>query len=97
MPCTSSRTRSSPCVAELAQVPKLLGCELAHAALALHRFEQDAGGLIADRRLDRSEIAERRLVEAVDLRAKSFEIFRLAAGDRASVRPWKAPSKVTMR
>ena len=68
------------CVAELAQVPKLLGCELAHAALALHRFEQDAGGLIADRRLDRSEIAERHLVEAVDLRAKSFEIFRLAAG-----------------
>src|SRR5262245_20473844 len=67
-------------VAELAQAPQLLSRELAHAALALHRFEQDASGLIADRRLDGTGIAERHLVEALDLRTEPFEIFRLAAG-----------------
>ena len=52
----------------------------AHAAFALDRLDQDGGGLRADRRLDRLEVAERHLVEAVDRRAEAFEIFLLAAG-----------------
>ncbi len=43
----------------------------------------------ADRRLERLAIAERHLVEALDLRSEAFEIFLLAAGrdrgERAAV------------
>ena len=55
----------------------------AHAALAHDRLDQDAGGLRPDRFLDRLEIGERHLVEAVDRRAEAFEIFLVAGrGDR---------------
>ena len=56
----------------------------AHAALALHRLDQDAGGVRTDRLLDRFEIAMRHLVEAVQRRPETFEIFcRAGRGQRA--------------
>ena len=51
----------------------------AHAALALDRLDQDRGRLRPDRLLDRLEIAERHLVEALDHRAEAFEVFLLSA------------------
>jgi hypothetical protein len=98
--CTSSKISSRPLlVAELAQRLEERVRRDAHAALALHRLDQDAGGLRTDRLLDRFEIAERHLVEAVHRRAEAFEIFRCppVAASVASVRPWNAPSKVMMR
>ena len=67
-------------VAELAQRAEERRRDDAHAALALDRLDQDGGGLGPDRALDRFEIAERHLVEAVDRRAEAFEIFLLAGG-----------------
>ena len=67
-------------VAELAQAPQRLRREGADAALALHRLEQDRGGLGSDQLLGGVDVVEGDLVEAVDLRAEAFEIFRLAAG-----------------
>src|SRR5690606_24292508 len=54
--------------------------EGADATLALHRLEQDRGRLRPDRGLDRLDVAERHLVEAIDLRPEAVEIFLLAAG-----------------
>ena len=67
-------------VAELPEVAQLLVRHRADAALALDRLDQDRRGLRADRRLRRLQVAERHLVEAVDLRAEAFEVFLLAAG-----------------
>ena len=65
----SSRSRFSDC-----------GGQLADAALALHRLDQDRGGFRGDR-LGRSiDVVERHLVEAVDLGPEAFQIFLLAAG-----------------
>ena len=76
-------------VAEPAQVAQVLQRHRADAALALDRLDQDRRGLRPDRRLERLAVAERHLVEALDLRAEAFEIFRLAAGgdrrERAAV------------
>ncbi len=62
----------------------------AHAALALHRLDQDTRGVRPDRLLHRFEIAMRHLVEAVHWRAKAFEIFGGAGGgeraERAAVK-----------
>ena len=70
----------------------------ADAALALDRLDQDRAGLRADRRLDRLEIAEGNLVEAVERGPKPSRYFGLPpAAMVASVRPWKAPSKVMIR
>ena len=65
-------------VAELAQRPEEGMRRGAHAAFALHRLDQDAGGVRADRLLDGLEIAERHLVEAIHRRPEAFEIFRRA-------------------
>ncbi len=54
--------------------------ESAHAALALNGLQQHARGLRADQRLDRVEIAEGSLVEAVDLGAETVDIFLVSAG-----------------
>ncbi len=55
-----------------------------HAALALQRLDQDAGGVRTDRLLHGFDIAERHLVEAVERRAEAFEIFGSAGrGERA--------------
>ena len=62
-------------VAQLAQRPKEgIRCA-AHAALALHRLDQDGGGVRADRLLHGVEIAMRHLVETLQRRTKAFEIF----------------------
>ncbi len=50
-----------------------------HAAFALHRFDQDGAGLGADRRARRIQVAERHLVEAVDLRAEAGQVLLLVA------------------
>src|ERR1700674_2893205 len=47
----------------------------ADTALALHRFDQEGCGLRTDRLLDRFEIAMRHLVEAIQRRTETFEIF----------------------
>ena len=67
-------------VAELAQAPQRLRREDADAALALHGLEQDRRGLGADQLLGGVDVVEGDLVEAFDLRAEAFEVFRLAAG-----------------
>ena len=72
-------------VAELAQRPqeRRFGTH-AHAALALIGSIRIAAVSGADRALDRVEIAERHLVEAVDHRAEAVEIFLAARRRRAS-------------
>ena len=67
-------------VAELAQRLEEGMRRRAHAALALHRLDQDAGGVRADRLLHGLEVAMRHLVEAVHRRAETFEIFGGAGG-----------------
>src|SRR6185312_5501383 len=67
-------------VAELAQGLEEGVRRRAHAALALYRLDQDAGGVRADRLLDGFEVAMRHLVEAVHRRAKTLEIFRRPGG-----------------
>ena len=56
------------------------GAIIAHAAFALHRFDQDGGGLGPDRLLHRLQIAGGKLVEARHARAEAFQIFLIAAG-----------------
>ena len=65
-------------VAQRAQRLDETGRSRPHAALALHQFDQDTGGLRADGLLDGFEIAMRHLVETVHRRAEAFEIFRRA-------------------
>ncbi len=76
-------------VAKLAQVAQVFQRHGPDAALALDRLDQDRGGLRRDRRLKRLAVAERHLVEALDLRPEAFQVFLLAAGgdgrERAAV------------
>src|SRR5690606_6132156 len=54
----------------------------ADAAFALDRLDQDGGGFRADGVFKRCDVAERHLVEAVDLGAEAVDIFLLpASGD----------------
>ena len=53
------------------------------AALALDRLDENACGFLGDGGFRRFEVAERNLVEALDLRAEAGHVFRLIArGDR---------------
>ena len=71
-------------VAELAQRLEEGLRRGAHAALALHRLDQDARGVRPDRLFHRFEIAVRHLVKTVQRRAKALEIFGGAGrGERA--------------
>src|SRR5687768_8234230 len=65
-------------VAELPEIAELGGRERPHAALALDRLNEDGGSLRTDRRLQRRTVAERHLIEALDLRSEAFEVLRLA-------------------
>ena len=67
-------------VADVAQAPEERGRDHPDAALALDRLDHDRAGSRPDRGLDRGEIGDRDLVEPVDLRPETVEIFRLAAG-----------------
>ena len=67
-------------VAKFAQRPQERGLDHAHAALAHDRLDHDRRGLGADGALHRVEIGERHLIEAVDRRAETFEIFLLPGG-----------------
>ena len=67
-------------VAERAQADEKRARDDAHAAFALNGLDQYAGGVRADQRAHRVEIAEGRLIEAVDRRAEAVEIFGIAAG-----------------
>ena len=85
-------------VGERAQILEEAPGDLAHAALAHDRLDEDSGRFIADRRLDGIDVERSHLVEAVDRRSEAFEMLGLAAAAMvASVLPWKAPSKVTSR
>ena len=85
-------------VAELAQSLEALRRHRADAALALHRLDQDAGRLRPDRCFKRLVIAKRHLIEAPTLGPKPSRYFAWPpAAMVASVRPWKAPSKVMRR
>src|SRR5690606_36435639 len=67
-------------VAQLAQFLEERPPRRADAALALDRLDQDRGGLIADRRLDLGDVAERHRIEPGQLRPEALEILVLAAG-----------------
>ena len=66
-------------VAEAPQAAQELGRNDAHAALALDRLDHDGADARPDRRLDGGKIANRDLVEPIDLRPEAFDIFGLAA------------------
>ncbi|HET6838656.1 MAG TPA: aspartate aminotransferase family protein, partial [Bradyrhizobium sp.] len=74
------RQQQAVLVAQLAQRLEECVRRRAHAALALHGLDQDAGGLRADRLLHGFEIAVRHLVKTVHRRAETFEIFCRAGG-----------------
>ena len=81
-------------VAERAELAQELAGDEADAALALDRLDHDRRGLGPDRRLDRLEVAERHLVEALGGGPKPSRYFGLpVAASVASVRPWKAPGE----
>ena len=52
----------------------------AHAAFALHRLDQDRGGLRSDLGADLVEIAERHLVEAFDFRSIALQVLLVVGG-----------------
>jgi hypothetical protein len=62
----------------------------AYAALALQRFDQDARGVRTDCASDGFEIAERHLIEAIQRRPKTLEIF---GGPGRGQRRQRAPVK----
>ena len=74
-------------VAERAEVAQELAGDEADAALALDRLDHDRRRLRTDRRLDRLDVAERHLVEALGDRAEAFEVFRVAGGGERGQRP----------
>src|ERR1700677_3292024 len=74
-------------IADLAQTAQERGRDNAHPALALDRLDHDHARLRPDRRLDRLEVGQRNLVEAVDLGAEAVEIFGLAPGGDHGERP----------
>ena len=74
-------------VADLAQAPQERRRYDPHPALALDRLDQDRSGLGPDRGLDRLEIGDRDLVEAIDLGAEAVEVLGLSAGGDRRERP----------
>ena len=90
-------------VAELAQRLEELRRHGAHAALALHRLDQDRRGLRADRALDRFEVAERRPDRSLRPAGRSLrDISALPAGgdgrERAAVeRAFEGDDPVALR
>ena len=74
-------------VGERAQILEEAPGDLAHAALAHDRLDQDSGRFIADRRLDGVDVERSHLVEAVDRRSEAFEMLGLAAGSDRGERP----------
>ena len=73
-------------VADGAQASEKGGRHDPHATLALNWLDHDRSGLRPDRRLDRFEIAEGNLVEALYLGTEPFEIFGLAASGQGRKR-----------
>ena len=67
-------------VAHRAQVAQELHVGGTHAALALDRLDDDAGGRGADRVAHRVHVVERHLVEAFDHRAEAFQVLGVAGG-----------------
>jgi hypothetical protein len=67
-------------VAELPQRPEPLGRDGTDPALPLHRLDEDRARLRRERGLERLVVAERDLVEALDLRAEALEVLLLPAG-----------------
>ena len=86
-------------IAELAQGTQERRLDDAHAAFAHDRFDEDRAGLGGDRGFGRFQIAERHLIETLDMTGPnpSRYFFCPPAASVASVRPWKAPSKVMIR
>ena len=74
-------------VAQFAQRPQERRLDNANAAFAHQRLDQDRRGFIGDRALDRFDVAERNLIEALDHGAEAFEIFFLPAGSERRQRP----------
>ena len=74
-------------VADLAQAPQERAGNEPDPAFALDRLDHDGAGSRPDRSLDRREVGERDLVEAVDLGAEALKIFGLAAGGDHRERP----------
>ena len=86
--CTSSKISSRPLSSQSwRNALKKAVRRGAHAALALHRLDQDAGGVRADRLPDGIEIAEQHLIEAIHRRPETLEIFRRAGRSQRRQRP----------
>ena len=77
------RQQQTVLVAQRPQRAEELRRRRADAALALHRLDQDAGGLGSDRALHRLDVAERHLIEAVHHRPEAVDVLRvLGRGER---------------
>ena len=74
-------------VAELAIGAQHRGRHHPDAAFALDRLQHDGGRLGSDRSLGGLQIAERHLVETLDLRPEAVDVFLLAAGRDGGERP----------
>ena len=76
-------------IAQIAQPAQEARWRQPHAALALNGLDQNARRLRPDERLDRFQIAPRRLIKALHLRAEAVDILGVAArrdgGERAPV------------
>ena len=74
-------------VAERAEVAEELRRRHADTALALQRLDHDAGGLGRDGALDRGDVAERNLVEALHRRPEAVEMLLVLGGRERRQRP----------
>ena len=89
-------------VAEVPEAAQALGRHGTEATLALHRLDKDRSGLRPNGRFQRLVIAERHLIEAVDLGAEPFNIFLLTARcdgcERAAMKgPLESEDAVALR
>jgi hypothetical protein len=74
-------------VGDLAQPAQIALRGRPDAALALHRLDDDRGGILADHRPHLVEIAEGDMVEARQVGAKAIEVFLVAGGGERRQRP----------
>ncbi len=86
--CTSSKASKRPRSSQISRsAPEERRLGHADAALALHRLDQDAGGLGRDGALERGDVTQRNLVEAVHDGAEAVEMLLVLRRRERGQRP----------